>query len=74
MKRKKKKVAATQRRVSVLGTMKSPDSSGTGLEQNVRTSVRKLGLSYRSGVLQQDNGPEHSKMAKSRAFRYFSEH
>lgn len=44
--------------VSVQGTMKSPDCSGTELEQNVLSSVRKLGLSYRSGLLQQDNGPK----------------
>lgn len=43
------------------GTIKSPGYSGTGLEQNVLSSVRKLGLSYRSGGLQQDNGPKHTE-------------
>lgn len=43
------------------GTMESPDYSGTGLERNVLSSVRKRGLSYRSGLLQQDNGPKHTE-------------
>lgn len=43
------------------GTMKSRDYSGTGLERNVLSSVRMLGLSYRSGLLQQDNGPKHTE-------------
>lgn len=43
------------------GTMESPDCSGTGLERNVLSSVRNLGLSYRSGLQQQDNGPKHAE-------------
>lgn len=43
------------------GTVESPDYLGTGLERNVLSSVRKLGLSYRSGLLQQDNGPKHTE-------------
>lgn len=43
------------------GIMESPDCLGTGLERNVLSSVRKLGLSYRSGLLQQDNGPKHAE-------------
>lgn len=45
-------------RASLLGTMESPDYSGTGLERNVLSSFRKRGLSYRSELLQQDNGPK----------------
>lgn len=41
--------------------MRSPGHLGTGLEQNVLSSVRKLGLSYRSGILQRDNGPKHTE-------------
>ncbi|KAL0146521.1 hypothetical protein M9458_058152 [Cirrhinus mrigala] len=44
---------------SVQGTMKSQDYQGI-LERNVLASVRKLGLSRRSWVLQQDNDPKHS--------------
>ena len=45
---------------SVQGTIKSEDYQGI-LERNVLASVRKLGLSRRSWVLQQDNDPKHSK-------------
>ncbi|KAF5889065.1 phosphopantothenoylcysteine decarboxylase subunit VHS3-like, partial [Clarias magur] len=44
---------------SVQGTMKSQDYQGI-LERNVLASVRKLGLSRRSWVLQQDNDPKHT--------------
>lgn len=44
---------------SVQGTMKSEDYQGI-LERNVLASVRKLGLSRRSWVLQQDNDPKHT--------------
>ena len=43
----------------VQGTMKSQDYQGI-LEQNVLPSVRTLGLSHRSWVLQQDNDPKHT--------------
>lgn len=43
------------------GTMEFPDYPGTGLERDVLSSVRNLGLSYRSGLLQQDNGPKHTE-------------
>ena len=39
--------------------MKSQDYQGI-LEQNVLPSVRKLGLSRRSWVIQQDNDPKHT--------------
>lgn len=48
-------------RVCVQGATKSPDYSSTGLEQNLLSSVRELGLSYRPGVLQQDNGPTYTE-------------
>lgn len=44
---------------SVQGTMKSQDYQGI-LERTVLPSVRKLGLSRRSWVLQQDNDPKHT--------------
>lgn len=44
---------------SVQGTMKSQDYQGI-LERNVLPSVRKLCLSRRSWVLQQDNDPKHT--------------
>ena len=44
---------------SVQGTMKYQDYQGI-LERNVLPSVRKLGLSHRSWVLQQDNEPKHT--------------
>ena len=44
---------------SVQGTMKSQDYQGI-LERNVLPSVRRLGLSRRSWVLQQDNDPKHT--------------
>lgn len=46
---------------SVQGTTTSQSCSGTGLERNVLSGVRNLGLSYRSGPLQQDNGPKHTE-------------
>lgn len=44
---------------SVQGTMKSQDYQGI-LEWSVLPSVRKLGLSHRSWVLQQDKDPKHT--------------
>lgn len=44
---------------SVLSTMKSLDYQGI-LERN----IRKLCLSHRSWVLQQDNDPKHPRMAQ----------
>uniref|UniRef100_A0A8C7WS31 Transposase Tc1-like domain-containing protein n=1 Tax=Oryzias sinensis TaxID=183150 RepID=A0A8C7WS31_9TELE len=43
----------------VQGKMKSPDYQGI-LGRNVLPSVRKLGLSWRSWVCQQDNDPQHT--------------
>ena len=44
---------------SVQGTMKSEDYQGI-LERNIQPSVRKLCLSRRSWVFQQDNDPKHT--------------
>ena len=44
---------------SVQGTMKSEDYQGI-LEWNIQPSVRKLCLSRRSWVFQQDNDPKHT--------------
>ena len=44
---------------SVQGSMKPQDYQGI-LERNVLPSVRKLGLSRRSWVFQQDNDPKHT--------------
>uniref|UniRef100_A0A3P9KW98 Transposase Tc1-like domain-containing protein n=1 Tax=Oryzias latipes TaxID=8090 RepID=A0A3P9KW98_ORYLA len=43
----------------VQGQMKSQDYQGI-LDRNVLPSVRKIGLSRRSWVFQQDNGPKHT--------------
>ena len=44
---------------SVQGAMKSQDYQGI-VERNGLPSVRKLGLSHRSWVLQHDNEPKHT--------------
>uniref|UniRef100_A0A8C7YAL0 Transposase Tc1-like domain-containing protein n=1 Tax=Oryzias sinensis TaxID=183150 RepID=A0A8C7YAL0_9TELE len=58
----------------VQGKMKSQDYQGI-LDRNVLPSVRKLGLSRRSWVFQQDNDPKHTakktpRMARRKALDY----